>query len=60
MADQLTTENMHHHIIKYKDQIEKIAGIHGTFSSNTWMLAAIAITCSVGSLVTLYIKRKPI
>jgi hypothetical protein len=60
MIDQLSTKAMHELIIRYKKPIEQIAGVHGTFVSNTWMLVGIAIGCSIGSLITLYIKRKPI
>jgi hypothetical protein len=58
MIDQLGTKKMHE-VIKLAG-IKEIVGVHGTFIENTWMLVGITVGCSVGSLVTLYVKRKPI
>ena len=49
-----------HNIIQYEDLIKDLVGINGTYTANTLYLVAIVFVCAFGSLVTLYIKKKPI
>lgn len=59
MVDQLSSKKMHN-IMQYGDVIRDLVGINGTYIANTLYLAAIALGLSVASLVTLYIKKKPV
>lgn len=58
VLDQLSSERMHN-VIQY-EEVQEFMGINGEYWHNVLLLSLLVLSCSILSLLLLYIKKKPI